>query len=929
MLELKNIKKIYETKDLRVEALKGINIQFRESEFVSILGPSGCGKTTFLNIVGGLDKYTSGDLVINGKSTKDFSDRDWDAYRNHTIGFVFQSYNLIPHQTVLQNVELALTLSGISGEERKRRATEALEKVGLKDKLKSKPNQLSGGQMQRVAIARALVNNPDIVLADEPTGALDSKTSVQVMELLREIAKEKLVIMVTHNPSLAEQYSTRIIKFLDGELVDDSNPLSDFEKSLIEDRNIKMEEERLLEKSSTTKRPKKERKERAFKRTSMSFFTALGLSFKNLLTKKTRTLLVAFAGSIGIFGIALILALSSGFQSYINKTQEDTLSSYPITITQSNTDFMSMAMSIFVNRNNVEHNTDAVYGGDTMSGLFETASKQLSKVNDLDSFKSYLEEHKGELGDNLSAIQYTYDLSLASSSGGMMSSMAGGGKKSDLLSVHLPGGREIKPNSPALYELIIMYTVVYLESEFPMDVTYADGKFNIKVTNETGKTYSTDYAKGFLVKYIGLAGTKIQDATNKTNAIMSGEVVEFTESEFNAIVGGAMGVDMENYAKMDLGSFTEMIDNLTLLKSQYELLGNNSKWATEENEVMLILNSNSELDDYILYALGLYSKENMESHLRSLFTENKTTIKIDYDDVLGKEFKILLNSDYYVDLDNSGTLTDIRTLQDSGDLADKQRYEEEFNKLLANSDAGKTIKIVGIARMNESTTAGSLSTGLCYTSKLTNALIEKYNSSTPVSQNKISPISKTPRSISFYASTFEAKEEIEKFINTYNESVEEEKKIEYTDYIGLMMGAVSTIISAISYVLIAFVSVSLLVSSIMIGIITYISVLERIKEIGILRAVGASKRDIKRVFTAETLIIGIIAGLIGVGFSALCTIPINIVIDNLAGIGNVAKLPIIGAVVLVAISMLLTFIAGLIPAKIASKKDPVIALRSE
>lgn len=925
MLELKDIKKIYETKDLRVEALKGINIQFRESEFVSILGPSGCGKTTFLNIVGGLDKYTSGDLVINGKSTKDFSDRDWDSYRNHTIGFVFQSYNLIPHQTVLQNVELALTLSGISGEERKRRATEALEKVGLKDKLKSKPNQLSGGQMQRVAIARALVNNPDIVLADEPTGALDSKTSVQVMELLREIAKEKLVIMVTHNPSLAEQYSTRIIKFLDGELVDDSNPLSDFEKSLIEDRNIKMKEERLLEKSSTSKRLKKGKRERAFKRTSMSFFTALGLSFKNLLTKKTRTLLVAFAGSIGIFGIALILALSSGFQSYINKTQEDTLSSYPITITQSNADFMSMAMSIFVNRNNVEHNADAVYGGDTMSGLFETASKQLSKVNDLDSFKSYLEEHKGELGDNLSAIQYTYDLSLASSSGGMMSSMTGGGTRSDLLSVHLPSGGEIKPKSPALYELITMYTVVYLESEFPMEVTYADGKFNIKVTNETGKTYSTDYAKGFLVKYIGLAGDKIQDATNKISAINSGEVVEFTEKEFNAIVGGAMGVNLDAYREMDLGSFNEMIDNLTLLKSQYELLGNNSKWATEENEVMLILNSNSELDDYILYALGLYSKENMESHLRSLFTESKTTIKIDYDDILGKEFKILLNSDYYVDLDNSGTLTDIRTLQSTN----PERYEEEFNKLLASTDAGKTIKIVGIARMNESTTAGSLSTGLCYTSKLTNALIEKYNSSTPVSQNKISPISKTPRSISFYASTFEAKEEIEKFINTYNEGVEEEKKIEYTDYIGLMMGAVSTIISAISYVLIAFVSVSLLVSSIMIGIITYISVLERIKEIGILRAVGASKRDIKRVFTAETLIIGIIAGLIGVGFSALCTIPINIIIDSLAGIGNVAKLPVLGAVVLVAISMLLTFIAGLIPAKIASKKDPVIALRSE
>ncbi len=927
MLELKDIKKIYETKDLKVEALKGINIQFRESEFVSILGPSGCGKTTFLNIVGGLDKYTSGDLIINGKSTKDFSDRDWDSYRNHTIGFVFQSYNLIPHQTVLQNVELALTLSGISGDERKSRAVEALEKVGLKDKLNSKPNQLSGGQMQRVAIARALVNNPDIVLADEPTGALDSKTSVQVMELLREIAKEKLVIMVTHNPSLAEQYSTRIIKFLDGELVDDSNPLSDFEKSLIEDSNAKKLEEKTLETvENTSKKPKKEKNQKAFKKTSMSFFTALGLSFKNLLTKKTRTLLVAFAGSIGIFGIALILALSSGFQSYINKTQEDTLSSYPITITQSNADVMSMMMSIFENKNNIEHDADAVYGGDTMSGLFESASKQLSKVNDLDAFKTYLEAHKSELGDNLSAIQYTYELSLSSSSGGMMSSLTSGGTgNKDLLSVHLPNGREIKPNSPALYELITMYTVVYLESEFPMEVTHADEKFNIKVTEETGKTYTTDYAKGFLVKYIDLAGDKIQDATTKKGLIATGQVVEFSETEFNAIVGGAMGLSLEAYQKMDLGSFTEMIDNLTLLKSQYDLLGNNSRWATEENEVMLVLNSNSELDDYILYALGLYSKENMETHLKSLFTDNKTTIKINYEDVLGKEFKILLNTDYYVDLEGDGTLTDIRTLESS----DPEKYEEEFNKLLASPNAGKTIKIVGIARMNESTTAGSLSTGLCYTSKLTNALIEQYNNSDVVKTNLIQSISKTPKSISFYASTFEAKEEIENFINKYNEGVDEEQKIEYTDYIGLMMGAVSTIISAISYVLIAFVSVSLLVSSIMIGIITYISVLERIKEIGILRAVGASKRDIKRVFTAETLIIGVIAGLIGVIFAALCTIPVNIIINSLAGIGNVAKLPISGAVILVAISMLLTFIAGLIPAQIASKKDPVIALRSE
>ncbi len=923
MLELRDITKVYETKDLRVEALKGINIQFRESEFVSILGPSGCGKTTFLNIVGGLDKYTSGDLIINGKSTKNFNDRDWDAYRNHTIGFVFQSYNLIPHQTVLQNVELALTLSGISGEERKQRAIEALEKVGLKDKIKSKPNQLSGGQMQRVAIARALVNNPDIVLADEPTGALDSKTSVQVMELLRQIAKEKLVIMVTHNPSLADQYSTRIVKFLDGELVDDSNPLSEFEKELIQKREVEPSAPQL---DSNTKKIKKEK---VFKKTSMSFFTAMGLSFKNLLTKKTRTLLVAIAGSIGIFGIALILALSNGFQAYINKTQEDTLSSYPLTITRSNTDVTSIMLSIFTQKNEIIHDDDAVYGGDTMSGLFETASKQLSKMNDLNAFKQYLEEHKSELGENLSAIQYTYELGLSS---GLSMNLMGGskaGKSNSLLDIHLPDGYQVKPESSALYDLIIMYAVVYLESEFPMQIEASGNNFNITITDATDKKYSKEYAIEFLCGYIELAKDSINKPEEKKLSVLSQNKADFTKKEFNAIIGKAMGINLDSYEKTDLNVFTEMIDNLTLLKTQYQLLGNNSRWATESDETMLVLNANSELDDYILYALGLYSTEDMNNHLKSLFTDNKSTIKINYDDIIGKEFKILLKTDYYVDINGSGECVDIRTLKESERAEDREIFATEFKKLLEDKNKGKTIKIVGIARLNDSSTAGPLSTGICYTDKLTNELIDKYNSASVVQSGTVQPISKTPVSISFYASTFEAKEKIENFIKAYNDGVEEEKKIEYTDYVGLMMGAISTIISAISYVLIAFVSVSLIVSSIMIGIITYISVLERIKEIGILRAVGASKRDIKRVFTSETLIIGLIAGLIGVLFAGICTIPINLVINNLADIKNVAKLPILGAVILVAISMFLTFVAGLIPAKIASKKDPVIALRSE
>ena len=758
MLELRDITKVYETKDLRVEALKGINIQFRESEFVSILGPSGCGKTTFLNIVGGLDKYTSGDLIINGKSTKNFNDRDWDAYRNHTIGFVFQSYNLIPHQTVLQNVELALTLSGISGEERKQRAIEALEKVGLKDKIKSKPNQLSGGQMQRVAIARALVNNPDIVLADEPTGALDSKTSVQVMELLRQIAKEKLVIMVTHNPSLADQYSTRIVKFLDGELVDDSNPLSEFEKELIQKREVEPSAPQL---ASNTKKTKKEK---VFKKTSMSFFTAMGLSFKNLLTKKTRTLLVAIAGSIGIFGIALILALSNGFQAYINKTQEDTLSSYPLTITRSNTDVTSIMLSIFTQKNEIVHDDDAVYGGDTMSGLFETASKQLSKMNDLNAFKQYLEEHKSELGENLSAIQYTYELGL--SSGLSMNLMDGSkaGKSNSLLDIHLPDGYQVKPESSALYDLIIMYAVVYLESEFPMQIEASGNNFNITITDATDKKYSKEYAIEFLCGYIELAKDSINKPEEKKLSVLSQSKADFTKKEFNAIIGKAMGINLDSYEKTDLNVFTEMIDNLTLLKTQYQLLGNNSRWATESDETMLVLNANSELDDYILYALGLYSTEDMNNHLKSLFTDNKSTIKINYDDIIGKEFKILLKTDYYVDINGSGECVDIRTLKESERAEDRETFATEFKKLLEDKNKGKTIKIVGIARLNDSSTAGPLSTGICYTDKLTNELIDKYNSASVVQSGTVQPISKTPVSISFYASTFEAKEKIENFI---------------------------------------------------------------------------------------------------------------------------------------------------------------------
>jgi len=857
MLELKNISKIYELgkkkdKDYQqVEALNNVSIKFREHEFVSILGPSGCGKTTLLNIVGGLDKYSSGDLIINGKSTKEFKDRDWDVYRNHSVGFVFQSYNLIPHQTVLQNVELALTLSGISRDERRVRAKEALTRVGLEDKINAKPNQLSGGQMQRVAIARALVNNPDVILADEPTGALDSKTSVQIIDLLKEISKEKLVVMVTHNPELAETYSTRIIRLKDGELVDDTNPVPEDEIIPVRENNMK--------------------------RKSMSFFSALNLSFKNLLTKKARTILVSFAGSIGIIGIALILALSTGFQAFINKTQEDTLSSYPITINQTNTDMFSLMMGLFTSDNSIEHGADGIYSADTMTGVFEEASSQMANMNDLKSFSAYLEEHRTELDSYVSAIQYTYGLDL---------------------SIINPNKSMMEPRSTALYEMILVYACEYLGHELNVVLREDTSNLGNYTLTKTAETTAENIA--LLKSWIG---------EPKASELDGDTPVALTETEIVAIITKEMKLPIAQYKTMSFGLFSEMIDNPTLLKSQYELLGTNSRWATNEDEVMLVLNKDSELDDYVLYSLGLISKAEMQNHMAGLFGETKTALKLNYNDVVGKEYKVLAENDFWYD-DGSNWVS---VKNAKGEITNTAKYNEIIN----DNTKGKTVKIVGVVRLNEESESGQLSTGLVYTSKLTNSMIAYHNNSDVVKSTQSgtpAEISLTPTSISFYASSFEAKEVIEKFISTYNDGVEEEKKIEYTDYIGIIMSSVSTIINAISYILIGFVSVSLVVSSIMIGI---------------LRAVGASKKDIKRVFTAETFIIGLASGLIGIGVTLLLTIPINIIIKVLTGIGGVAVLPWFSGVILVLISMLLTIIAGLIPARIASKKDPVIALRSE
>lgn len=902
MLELKKISKDYVMQDETVNALIDVSISFREKEFVSILGHSGCGKTTLLNIVGGLDKYTSGDLVINGISTKDYKDKDWDIYRNHRIGFVFQSYNLIPHLNILENVELALTLSGIGKDERRRRATEVLAKVGLADKLKNKPNQLSGGQMQRVAIARALVNDPDIILADEPTGALDSKTSVQIMEILKEVSKDKLIIMVTHNPELAEKYSSRIIKLKDGRLLDDSDP---YTTPTTEKEKEKKEEcvegEDVKEKTQT--KGKKIKKDR----TKMSFFTALSLSFKNLLTKKARTFLVSFAGSIGIIGIALILSLSSGFQAYINKTQEDTLSNYPITISRTNSDALSLMQSMFDIKTDQAHDDDGVYAGDTMTGIFEKASSQMTKTNDLDAFKTYIEGHRDEIEPYVTAVQYTYALSLGTSSG-MFSSMMGGSVSTgdSLVDVKLPDGRSAKTDSSALFDMILIYSGAYLENQYKIGVEQVGEDFTLIKTPEMVEG-TTD----FLSQYIDPDKMDELDTIGQTT---------LSVTDFANIVTNALGFPINNYRSFDFGLFNEMIDNEKLIKSQYDLLGN-SRWATEANEVMLVLNEKNELDDYILYALGLITPEQMQSHMEKVVKKETAQIKIDYNDVIGREFKILLNTDYFMDID--GTLTDIRTLDDA-------TYQDKYNLLMSDATVGQVIKVVGIARLNDKSTTGPLSDGINYTSKLTAKLMTDYNSSRAVTEGAVSRVSLSPTSINFYASSFEAKEGIEDFIASYNAQLDDEnKEIEYTDYIGLIMSSVGTIIKAITYVLIAFVSISLVVSSIMIGIITYISVLERIKEIGVLRSIGASKKDIKRVFVSESAMIGLVSGLLGIVVTLVLNIPINLVIKHFAGLSGVASLPIVGGIVLVLISVFLTFIAGLIPARIASKKDPVVALRSE
>lgn len=867
MLQLKNITKNYLSGDNEVQALKGIDIEFRENEFVSILGQSGCGKTTLLNIIGGLDRYTSGDLIINGKSTKEFKDKDWDTYRNHSVGFVFQSYNLIPHQTVLANVELALTISGVGKAERKKKAIEALQKVGLGDQLNKKPNQMSGGQMQRVAIARALVNDPDILLADEPTGALDSKTSVQVMEILKEISKDRLIIMVTHNPELAKKYSSRIVKLLDGKIIDDSNPYKSSEEDVKKARN------------------KKDKSGKA----SMKFTTAVRLSLNNLMTKKGRTFLTSFAGSIGIIGIALILSLSHGMQSYINRVEEDTLSSYPLTIQEASIDVTSMLEAMMGNGEKEEHNDNKIYSRPIVNNILETVSTKL-QTNNLEEFKKYLESGDTNIKDYINAIQYEYNLNLN----------------------------------------------IYKQNE---DKTYQQVNPS-KVFDELG---------------FG----EMMESRQSTSSMMSGSMTMTQTDVWN-----------------------EMLDNQNLLQSQYDVLA--GKWPTKYNEVVLIVDENNEVSDYTLYSLGIKDIKELNESMEKIKNKEKVEAgeseSYSYDDLLNYKFKILLNTDYYK---KSGNAWQDKSNDDEYMKNVVENAEEitivgiikPNEETVSSSGAGmigytKELKEYVINKINETEIVKeqkenpniNVFTGIefpenqnssfdysqltdeqrMYMATLSEAelaeLMKNYaENSTATYDSNLSTLGvvdlNKPSTINIYPKDFESKDMITTRISEYNDKQtndgKEENVITYTDIVGVMMSSVSTIINVISYVLMAFVGISLVVSSIMIGIITYISVLERTKEIGILRSIGASKKDVSRVFNAETLIIGLVAGLIGIVVTLLLNIPINMIIKSIVGISNISKLPTAGAIILVVISVGLTMIAGLIPARFAAKRDPVEALRIE
>lgn len=886
MLQLKNITKDYKVGDEKVHALKGVSIDFRESEFVSILGQSGCGKTTLLNIIGGLDRYTEGDLIIGGKSTKEFKNADWDTYRNHSIGFVFQSYNLIPHQTVLANVELALTLSGVSKTERRQRAKDALVKVGLGDQLKKKPNQMSGGQMQRVAIARALVNEPDILLADEPTGALDSETSVQIMELLKEISKDKLIIMVTHNPELAEKYSNRIIRLLDGRVVDDTNPY---------DRNVVEPIEK-----------KKAGKEKKIKKPSMSYFTALSLSLNNLMTKKGRTFMTSFAGSIGIIGIALILSISSGAQLYIKSVEEETLASYPIAIERNAMDMSSM-MTSMMKENTSDGNDDGkVHSNNIMGSMVNTMLTQL-KSNDLKSFKTYLENDGKEINDYVSDIKYGYSTPL---------NIFRNDKDKGIIQVNPSTLFEDMGMTNAMYDSQLMSNVVSSSYD-----TWTELLDNDKLLNEQYKVLAGRMPNAY---------NEVVVMVNKDNEISDYSLYCMGLMDSEELINAVKSAMSNNNEKVEFTSKLQTYTYDELLGLEFRLVTNpefyekeNGVWTDKSDDKIYMTKVVEDAEP--IKVVGIIKPE--ENSIMS----SSSSSAIGYTHALTEYLVNKVNDSEIVKAQKDSPDTDIFTGKEFAKDEDKKAVTmDDIKAYIAALPQEQQAQVM--AQLQQAQQMGMTE------QQIVDAFSQQMNTESDATYDGnmtllgVASLDE-PSRINIYPKDFDSKEKIEQIISDYNDKVKadgnENLKIEYTDIVGLMMTSVSTIIDAISVILIAFVAISLVVSSIMIGIITYISVLERTKEIGILRAMGASKRDISRVFNAETLIVGFAAGTIGIGVTLLLLIPANAIVYNLTGISGMCVLPWQGAVILVIISMLLTLIAGLIPSHYAAKKDPVLALRSE
>lgn len=895
MLELNDIKKDYVSGSTTVSALKGINLRFRDCEFVSILGQSGCGKTTMLNIIGGLDKYTSGDLKINGVSTKNYKDRDWDFYRNNSIGFVFQSYNLIPHQTVLSNVELALTLSGVSKAERKKRAIEALEKVGLGEQIHKKPNQMSGGQMQRVAIARALVNNPDILLADEPTGALDTETSIQIMELLKEISKDRLIIMVTHNPELAKDYSTRIVRLLDGVITDDSDPYS------LEDMEADIRVKEAAKVKTSEKKIKKSGKKQ---KTSMSFFTALSLSFNNLMTKKTRTILTAFAGSIGIIGIAMILSISNGIQLYIDRVQRDTLSSYPITLQAEAIDISSMVSSMTGNSDSEEHEDKSkIYSNDIMGDMINTMVKEV-KSNNLSEFKKYIENGSSDIKSYVSDIQYSYDVPLniymkdtsngveQLNPGTMFDSIYGEGATSASSSMSSGMGMGMFSNSSVWNQLLGNQQV--LDEQYDVLAGHWPENFNEVVLVADKNNEVDDYT----LYSLGLKDP--EEVRTLFKKMMVGESYE-TEKDISYTFDEILDTEFKLVMPTDMYKYNDVT-------------GTWDDYSKDDKYMTNVVNNGTDIK------------------VCGIIRPNDDAVSTSLSSGIGYTAKL---TEYIIEEVKNSEIAKAQLADTSVDVFTGVPFDNDRNTEITMDDVNAYMATLS---PEESAQMQAMTSGMSDDQilQLFSASLKARTTDATLDSNKsklgITDLD-TPSQIDIYATDFDSKEKVQNIIKDYNklqqDDGKEENVINYTDYVGIMMSSVSTIINAISYVLIAFVAISLIVSSIMIGIITYISVLERTKEIGVLRSIGASKKDVSRIFNAETLIEGFVSGALGIVVTLLLCIPANALIKHLTDISNVAQLPVAGGVILIIISMFLTFIAGLIPAKLAAKKDPVVALRSE